>query len=147
MVGTNLTFFAMLLLGYLGMPRRYATYDFPIGPVDAVTALNQVATLGAFLIAIGTTIWLWNMIQSWYEAPTIEDGDPWNLEPIHQHTKEWQWHERRVETAIADGGDEEVVTDGGEQSPDEKREGSDSGAETNETSETTGPDGTSEASD
>jgi cytochrome c oxidase subunit 1 len=107
MVGTNLTFFAMLLLGYLGMPRRYATYDFPIGPVDAVTALNQIATLGAFLIAIGTTIWLWNMIQSWYEAPTIEDADPWDLETSNQHTREWQWHERRLETAIADGGEEE----------------------------------------
>ena len=111
MVGTNLTFFAMLLLGYLGTPRRYATYDFPIGPVDAVTALNQIATLGAFLIAIGTTIWLWNMIQSQYEAPTIEDADPWDLETSNQHTREWQWHERSLETAIADGSGEEEDSD------------------------------------
>jgi cytochrome c oxidase subunit 1 len=117
MIGTNLTFFAMLLLGYLGMPRRYATYDFPIGPVDAVTALNRVATLGAFLIAIGTTIFLWNVIHSWYEAPTIEDGDPWDLEESDQYTREWQYHERRLETAIADGGERED-SDGEKENPD-----------------------------
>ena len=114
MVGTNLTFFAMLLLGYLGMPRRYATYDFSIGPVDAITALHQIATIGAFLIAIGTAIWLWNMVQSWYEAPTLDDGDPWDLENINQLTREWAWQQRRIETAITDGGDEEIATDGGE---------------------------------
>ena len=124
MVGTNLTFFAMLLLGYLGMPRRYATYDFPIGPVNAVTALHQLATVGAFLIAIGTLIWLLNMIQSWYEGPVVEDGDPWNLAETNQLGREWQWQQRRIETAIADGGEEDdkLATDGGEDTPEEKRE-------------------------
>jgi len=106
MVGTNLTFFAMLLLGYLGMPRRYATYDFPLGPVEAVTALHQVATIGAVLITIGQIIWLWNMLQSWYEAPTIEDGDPWDLAATNQRSQEWTWYARRLETTIADGGEE-----------------------------------------
>jgi len=117
-VGTQLTFFAMLLLGYLGMPRRYATYDFPIGPVDPVTALHQVATLGAFLIAIGFVIHVWNFVQSWSEGPILEDEDPWNLKEIGQYTREWKWHHRRMETAIADGGEEatgeRVTTDGGE---------------------------------
>ncbi|PSQ21093.1 cytochrome-c oxidase [Halobacteriales archaeon QS_8_65_32] len=120
-VGTQLTFFAMLLLGYLGMPRRYATYDFSIGPVEPVTALHQVATLGAFLIAIGFVIHVWNFVQSWSEGPIIEDGDPWNLRETNQYTREWQWHHRRMQTTIADGGegDEEgeesrFATDGGE---------------------------------
>src|SRR6056297_1894291 len=41
MIGTNLTFFAMLLLGYLEMPRRYATYEFDpaVAPLDAITIL------------------------------------------------------------------------------------------------------------
>jgi cytochrome c oxidase subunit I len=115
-VGTQLTFFAMLLLGYLGMPRRYATYDFSIGPVDPVTALHQVATLGAVLISVGFVIFLWNMIQSWSEGPVLDDDDPWDLRETNQYTREWRWHSRRLETRIADGGDEEVATDGGKES-------------------------------
>jgi cytochrome c oxidase subunit 1 len=78
------------------------------------------------------------VIQSWYEAPTIEDGDPWDLETSNQYTREWQWHERRLETAIADGSGEEdtneegnrdLATDGGERSPDGKRAGSSDGAD------------------
>ncbi|EMA46307.1 cbb3-type cytochrome c oxidase subunit I [Halococcus saccharolyticus] len=106
MIGTNLTFFAMLYLGYLGMPRRYATYDFPIGPVNIITVFHQIATLGALIIFVGQVIWVWNFVQSWYEAPSMEDVDPWNLKETGQFTHEWQWHERRTETAIADGGED-----------------------------------------
>ena len=112
MIGTNLTFFAMLILGYLGMPRRYATYDLPIGPTQLMTIFHQVATLGALLIAVSTIIWVWNVVQSWYEAPTIDDSDPWNLKETNQFTHEWQWNERRLQTAVADGGaDSESDTD------------------------------------
>nr|WP_241430251.1 cbb3-type cytochrome c oxidase subunit I [Halococcus salifodinae] len=104
MIGTNLTFFSMLFLGYLGMPRRYATYDFPLGPVNIITVFHQLATLGALIIFVGQVIWVWNFVQSWYEAPSMEDADPWNLKESGQFTQEWQWHERRTETAIADGG-------------------------------------------
>lgn len=104
MIGTNLTFFAMLILGYLGMPRRYATYDFPIGPTQMMTVFHQMATFGALLITVSTIIWIWNVVQSWYEAPIVEDSDPWNLKETGQFTNEWQWHERRTETAITDGG-------------------------------------------
>lgn len=49
----GLTFFALLLLGYAGMPRRYATYALGgVGPVDLFTVLQQVATIGAFLIGL-----------------------------------------------------------------------------------------------
>ncbi len=104
MIGTNLTFFSMLFLGYLGMPRRYATYDFPLGPVNIITVFHQLATLGALIIFVGQVIWVWNFVQSWYEAPSMEDADPWSLKESGQFTQEWQWHERRTETAIADGG-------------------------------------------
>jgi cytochrome c oxidase subunit 1 len=125
-IGVNVTFFAMLLLGYLGMPRRYATYDFGIGPVNPITALHQFATLGAVLITFGQIIWIWNIVQSWYEAPSMEDVDPWNLKEGGQFTHEWKWHERRTETAIADGGestgDESALTDGGERNENDDRQ-------------------------
>jgi cytochrome c oxidase subunit 1 len=108
MIGANLTFFAMLVLGYLGMPRRYATYTFPAGPQELVTLFHQLATVGAFILLLGQIIWVWNVVQSWMEGPRVEDGDPWNLKDGGQHDREWQWHEQRLETAVADGGEEEV---------------------------------------
>ncbi|WP_075936343.1 cbb3-type cytochrome c oxidase subunit I [Halosegnis longus] len=118
-IGVNLTFFAMLLLGYLGMPRRYATYEFNslIAPLAQVTTLHQVATIGAFFIMFAQIIWIWNMVQSYYEGPDVEDGDPWNLKEIDQFSREFQWFEEQF-----------VLTDGGE----EEREDSESSTNKNE---------------
>ncbi|XVH33005.1 cytochrome c oxidase subunit I [Haloferacaceae archaeon DSL9] len=111
MVGTNVTFFAMILLGYGGMPRRYGTY------LPQFTDLHLVATAGAVILTVGQLIWLWNMVSSWFEGQFVEDGDPWNLKEDGVHTVEWQWFDRKLETAIADGGEEELATDGGAPAP------------------------------
>jgi cytochrome c oxidase subunit 1 len=112
MIGVNITFFAFLVLGYLGMPRRYATYQFDsaIAPLAQVTTLHQIATVGAFIIGLGQLVWLWNIVQSWYEGPEVEDGDPWNLKDDGMFGREFQWFE--AQKLAADGG--EVGTDGGE---------------------------------
>ncbi|WP_248910271.1 cbb3-type cytochrome c oxidase subunit I [Halocatena marina] len=80
MLGTNITFFAMLLLGYEGMPRRYAAYATSSGAPFSmlIQHLHQIATLGGVLIGLGTLIWLWNIVVSWYEGPEVGE-DPWNL--------------------------------------------------------------------
>ena len=106
MIGSNLTFLAMIVLGYNGMPRRYATYNLDIGPVAQFTDLHQLATLGAYLIGFSGVVFLWNIVQSWLEGPSVESSDPWNLVEDGQLTKEWQWFDRQRETAIADGGAE-----------------------------------------
>jgi cytochrome c oxidase subunit 1 len=110
MIGTNLTFFAMILLGYGGMPRRYATF------LPQYATLHQLATVGALILLAGQLIWVWNFVVSWLEGPRVQDGDPWNLDEYGLKTAEWEWFERKLETqvpAVADGG-EEVATDGGE---------------------------------
>nr|WP_248909766.1 cbb3-type cytochrome c oxidase subunit I [Halocatena marina] len=116
MLGSNITFFAMLLLGYEGMPRRYATYVLSDGtPFSILTEnLHQIATFGAFLMAIGTIVWLWNFVVSWYEGPVVGE-DPWNLREYGMTSPEFEWHARRLQTAVTDGGDETntVKTDGG----------------------------------
>jgi cytochrome c oxidase subunit 1 len=120
LLGTNVTFFAMLLLGYLGMPRRYATYTFDatIAPLAQVTSLHQIATVGAVFILFGQLIWLWNMLQSYYEGPTVEDGDPWGLKDDGMFSREFQWFEARL-----------TATDGGEPSDDRQRPSDRSGGQ------------------
>jgi len=109
MVGTNVTFLAMILLGYGGMPRRYANY------LPQFATFHQVATLGAVIMLIGQIIWLYNMVASWFEGKRVETGDPWNLDQDAMRTIEWEWFERKLDTQLAaDGGDESVVSDGGE---------------------------------
>jgi cytochrome c oxidase subunit 1 len=46
-LGFNLTFFPQFVLGYLGMPRRYATYP------EEFQVLNVLSTAGASILAVG----------------------------------------------------------------------------------------------
>ncbi|MEF8875548.1 MAG: cytochrome-c oxidase, partial [Haloarculaceae archaeon] len=103
-----------------GMPRRYATYEFDaaIAPLAQITSLHQIATVGAVVLALGQLIWLWNMIQSYYEGPVVQDGDPWDLKDDGMFGREFQWFESQLQQTMADGGEEEseetVLADGGE---------------------------------
>ncbi|WP_232702869.1 cytochrome c oxidase subunit I [Halobacterium wangiae] len=106
MVGTNLTFFPMILLGYGGMPRRYANYSLEVGPVSYFTDLHQLATLGAFVLAVGQLVFVWNVVVSWREGKRVESDDPWDLAVHGQRTKEWVWFERDRRPVVADGGDD-----------------------------------------
>jgi cytochrome c oxidase subunit 1 len=74
-------------------------------------------TVGAFLIGVGTIIWLWNIAQSWAEGPEITDPDPWNTKQYGLHGREFAWFEDQLAEegllATTDGGDDDVATDGG----------------------------------
>ncbi|WP_435152928.1 cytochrome c oxidase subunit I [Haladaptatus sp. DFWS20] len=109
MIGTNVTFFAMLFLGYGGMPRRYATY------LPQFATWHQVATAGAFIMGIGQLIFVWNIVQSWLEGPHAP-ADPWKLGEDNMLSKEWTWFEKKQETALTDGGEQ---ADGSRTSSDE----------------------------
>ncbi|WP_115865044.1 cbb3-type cytochrome c oxidase subunit I [Halorussus litoreus] len=112
MVGTQLTFFPMIMLGYGGMPRRYAGYDLTVGPVSYFADLHQLATVGVYLLALGQLIFVWNVVTSWLEGPAVESGDPWNLEQDGLRTHEWAWFERKQETALTES--DQTMADGGE---------------------------------
>ncbi|MBO4248174.1 cytochrome c oxidase subunit I [Halomicrobium sp. IBSBa] len=120
MIGTNVTFFAMLALGYLGMPRRYATYNFDgaIAPLAQVTTFHQLATVGAFILLVGQLLFVWNVVTSWLEGRRVQSHDPWNLEENDMLGNEFSWFKEQRETALADGGeeDEAVMADGGQPS-------------------------------
>ncbi|SFS88345.1 cbb3-type cytochrome c oxidase subunit I [Halostagnicola kamekurae] len=90
-VGSFITFIPLLILGYMGMPRRYAVY-----PVEFIT-LNQIASIGAFVLGASVILWVINMIQSLRTGKIVRDADVWNLKATGQFTREWQWFEDRLE--------------------------------------------------
>ncbi|HMB49653.1 MAG TPA: cbb3-type cytochrome c oxidase subunit I, partial [Natronoarchaeum rubrum] len=116
MIGTNVVFFAMILLGYGGMPRKYANYEFPIGPTGMFTDLHQIATFGAIILFVGQLIFLWNFVTSWLEGPKVTDDDPWDLAEHGMKGREWDWFGENKLLPMTDGGEEDadVATDGGE---------------------------------
>jgi cytochrome c oxidase subunit 1 len=69
-VGFNLTFFPQFLLGYLGMPRRYAFY-----PAE-FQVLNVMSTAGATILGVGYLIPLVYLIWSMRYGPPAEPN-PW----------------------------------------------------------------------
>jgi len=78
-VGTNLTFFPQHLLGLDGMIRRIVDYADNTGWAQ----LNFLSTIGAFMIAISTLPFLWNVFVTLRTPPDAGD-DPWD-----GNTLEW----------------------------------------------------------
>jgi cytochrome c oxidase subunit 1 len=71
-IGFHTTFLIQHWLGVEGMPRRYADYL----PDDGWTGMNQVSTVGAFLLGASTLPFLYNVWVS-RRAPLVERDDPW----------------------------------------------------------------------
>jgi cytochrome c oxidase subunit 1 len=69
-VGFNLTFFPQFILGYLGMPRRYATY-----PPEFQT-LNVLSTAGASILGLGYIVPMIYFLWSLKYAPSA-GPNPW----------------------------------------------------------------------
>lgn len=78
LVGMNLTFMPMHVLGLQGMNRRVALYD------PQFQALNELCTIGAYLMAVSVLPFLVNVVWSWAKGEPAGDN-PWNA-----LTLEWQ---------------------------------------------------------
>ncbi len=81
-VGFNLTFGPMHILGLQGMPRRMHTYDDAMG----FNVWNMIATIGSFILAVGT---LWILVNAFVSYRRwVADGrpnpgaDPWDARTI-----------------------------------------------------------------
>jgi cytochrome c oxidase subunit 1 len=77
LIGFNLTFFPMHILGLEGMPRRTYTY----APGMGFDGLNLAITIGAFIIALSVFIFLVNVIYTARRGP-IATSDPWDARTI-----------------------------------------------------------------
>ncbi|NOU66101.1 cytochrome c oxidase subunit I [Paenibacillus sp. LMG 31461] len=72
-IGFHLTFFPQHFLGLMGMPRRVFTYQ----PGYDLEVGNLVSTVGAFLMGIGTLVFLINIITT-ARKPMTAPADPWD---------------------------------------------------------------------
>jgi cytochrome c oxidase subunit 1 len=77
-IGTNLAYLPMFIAGLMGMPRRVSAYD------ASFTSYNQLATVGAMILAFSTLPFLYNAILSWARGPKAA-ANPWDAK-----TLEWQ---------------------------------------------------------
>ncbi|GAC1409428.1 MAG: cytochrome c oxidase subunit I [Actinomycetota bacterium] len=79
-IGFNLTFAPMHILGLQGMPRRQYRYSSGYG----WNLWNLIATIGAFLIAVGVLVFIYNVWASRKGKGKIASADPWDA-----RTLEW----------------------------------------------------------
>jgi cytochrome c oxidase subunit 1 len=109
--GFNLTFFPMHFLGLFGMPRRTYRYDDGLG----WDGLNQLATVGAFVIALGALVLIVNILVSRrhgelapddaWDGRTLEWSIPspppeYNFAEIPEvHSRDDFWHRKYTEDA------------------------------------------------
>ena len=80
LVGFNLTFFPMHLLGLDGMPRRIAQYNN-----SDWTVLNSISTAGAFLIAVSMIPFLVAVVAA-FMRPKDQPNDPWQGNTLEWYT-------------------------------------------------------------
>jgi cytochrome c oxidase subunit 1 len=77
-LGFNLTFFPQFVLGYLGMPRRYAAYP------EEFQLLNVLSTAGASILGVGYVMPLFYLLWSWRYGKDA-GSNPWKATGL-----EWQ---------------------------------------------------------
>lgn len=77
-LGFNLTFFPHFIMGYLGMPRRYHSYD------QVYEIFNQVSTCGLFLLGLGYFFPMLYLGLSLFKKENA-GPNPWNAAGL-----EWQ---------------------------------------------------------
>jgi cytochrome c oxidase subunit 1 len=137
LVGVNVTFFPMHLLGLDGMPRRVYTYL----PEMGWGRLNLLATVGSWIIATSVIVFVVNVARSWrngrvagpnpWQAPGLEwattsPPPAWNFHPVpvvQGRAPLWEsGEEMPVATGLATDRREVLVTTALDAEPDSRHE-------------------------
>ena len=75
-IGFNMTFLVQHWLGVMGMPRRIANYPY-LPPL--ATTLNDISSIGSFILGAGTFIFLYNVYKTWKTGERVTADDPWGF--------------------------------------------------------------------
>lgn len=110
LIGFNLTFGPMHIVGLQGMARRHHSY----AAADKFSSWNLVISISSFVIALGVLVFLINVVVSYraHKANPVDVGpDPWDArslewstasptpvhnfdwEPVVEHQDHW-WHQK-----------------------------------------------------
>ena len=81
LIGFNMTFGPMHILGLQGMPRRIQSYPASLG----LSFWNMVSSIGAFVIAISVLVFLINAVTS-FRKPKQMEADPWDARTLEWST-------------------------------------------------------------
>ncbi len=73
LIGFNLTFFPMHIVGLEGMPRRVYTYPAGLG----FESLNRMETWGSLILGFSFVVFIWNILKTWRSGAPAP-ADPWN---------------------------------------------------------------------
>jgi cytochrome c oxidase subunit I len=133
LIGFNLTFGPMHILGMQGMPRRYYTYPEGTG----WDFWNLVSTIGAFLIALSIAVFMVNVVRALirgreggedpWDARTLEWSIPsppphYNFEEVPEvHHRDELWHRKYAEDEL--GRPVPVVAGAADGDPEHAQEG------------------------
>jgi cytochrome c oxidase subunit 1 len=75
MIGISLVFGTQHMLGLYGQPRR--TYDYT--PLPQFIMMNQIATIGAWMIGPAWGLMLINLLYSSVRGTPVESRDPFRI--------------------------------------------------------------------
>jgi len=78
-VGFNFLYFPMLVMGWLGMPRRY--YDY----LPQFHPYHLISTIGSWIVITGLFLMFYNLFKSLKSGPIVTEKNIWGGE-----TLEWQ---------------------------------------------------------
>ena len=78
-LGFNLTFFPQFIVGYLGMPRRYAVYP------PEFQVWNVLSTAGATILGVGYLFPMVYLTWSWFKGKPAGDN-PWDAKGLEWET-------------------------------------------------------------
>ncbi|HLZ23190.1 MAG TPA: cbb3-type cytochrome c oxidase subunit I [Ktedonobacterales bacterium] len=74
LIGMNLAFFPMHILGLIGMPRRQYTYPPGLG----WDGLNLTATIGVGILFLAVCLFLVNWVKTFFFTPVTATSNPWD---------------------------------------------------------------------
>jgi cytochrome c oxidase subunit 1 len=81
LIGFNLTFFPMHIVGLEGMPRRTYTYGKGLG----WDTLNKLETIGGFIIALSVLVFIVNVVRTQLRGEQAPE-DPWDARTLEWST-------------------------------------------------------------
>jgi cytochrome c oxidase subunit 1 len=96
-LGFNVTFFPQFILGAMGMPRRYFDY------LPEYTSLNQISTVGSWMIGTGFLIGLIAVIKALINGEIAPDN-PWGGKTLEWTTSSPPPHENFLKTPVVTAG-------------------------------------------